>query len=67
MKDDNTLEFKTMSPKKVSFIYDVSRWTLYSWLLKREFPIYKIGRKVLIPVDEFEKFLNKHRVEAGGR
>lgn len=55
---------KTISPKTASRIYDIPRWTLYSWIWKREIVIHKIGRKVLIPVEEFEDFLDRHRVEA---
>lgn len=58
-------EKRTISPKTASCIYDIPRWTLYSWIWKRLIPICKVGRKVLIPVAEFEEFLNKHRIESG--
>jgi excisionase family DNA binding protein len=54
---------RTISPRTASRIYDIPRWTIYSWIWKRSITIHKIGRKVLIPVVEFEEFLKKHRVE----
>ncbi len=54
---------QTLSPKGICLFYDISKWTIYRWIWERKFPIVKLGRKVLIPVAEFEEFLNMHRVE----
>jgi len=63
MKLSDEYIHRTMSVKKLSQVYDIPKWTVYSLLYKKEILHYKLGRKILIPVMEFEKYLENHSVK----
>ena len=50
-------ELLNYTPKEVSHAAHVSLPTVYEWCKRPDFPCFKVGRKILIPVDAFKRWL----------
>ena len=61
------MEIKNLTILEAAEIYGISSSTLYKLSAERKIPLLKIGRTVLIPISEFEAWLDKHRVGSGAR
>jgi len=48
---------KYLSPKKIEQIYGIEAKKIYWWIRERKITYLKIGKSVLIPQAEFERFL----------
>ena len=46
------MEKQFLRPSKAAQLVDTSRQTLYGWMKRPDFPVYRIGGSVLIPADE---------------
>ncbi|AEH45363.1 hypothetical protein Thein_1502 [Thermodesulfatator indicus DSM 15286] len=69
MRDKEGLEneFRTkvkyLSPRMVERVYGLNRKTLANFRSQRKGPSFlKVGKKVLYPVDELEKWIKKHGI-----
>ena len=58
------MEIKNLTIVEASEVYNISSSKLYKLSAERKIPLLKIGRKVLIPVLEFEAWLDSKRVDA---
>lgn len=66
MKDKKTeVEKVNYSIDEISQAYGLSKSFLYKRSALGEFPMEKVGSRVLVPKVEFEAWLKKHRVEGG--
>ena len=64
----NKMEQKYLTISQAAKVYNISTSTLYKLSARREMPLLKLGsKKVLIPVSEFEAWLQSHRVDGGQR
>jgi excisionase family DNA binding protein len=52
---------RTLRVKQVTKILNVPRATVYGWIATGALPSIKIGRVLLIAVDDLEAFLARHR------
>lgn len=56
--------YKEKASLKDLCIYSgIPLWTLRHKASRREFVIYKIGRKIYVDLKEFQDWWNKHRIE----
>lgn len=46
-----------VKPAEAARLADVSRPTLYRWMHRADFPVYRIGGCVRIPVDELWEWM----------
>jgi len=54
---------KYLSPKKIEQIYGIEAKTIYWWVRDRKVPYTKIGKSILIPQTELERFLDNNTVQ----
>ncbi|MCH7950918.1 MAG: helix-turn-helix domain-containing protein [Candidatus Dadabacteria bacterium] len=54
---------KYLSIDEASKTYSLTKSTLYKLSALRRIPLIKLGSRVLIPVADFEKWLDAHRVD----
>ncbi len=54
---------KNLSIEETAKVYGLTKSWLYKRSAERTIPLLKIGAKVLIPVREFEEWLDQHRVD----
>lgn len=40
---------------------DVSATTFYRWVRLPDFPVIRVGKKLLVPVDEYREWLRKNK------
>lgn len=43
--------------KELSQLFKVNKFTLYNLIKKKAFPVYRIGRKFVVPKSEFSLYL----------
>ena len=55
---------KYMTIIEASKYFGLSESTLYHLSAKREIPMLKYGSKVLIPMDEFDEWLQKYKCKS---
>lgn len=53
--------------EKIADIFGINKTTLRIKASRREFPLYKVGTRVYVNVDEFRNWLNQFKVEPGGK
>ena len=58
---------KNLSIDEAAKIYGLTKSWLYKKSMERSIPLLKIGSRVLIPVEDFEKYLDAHRVDKEGK
>lgn len=56
---------KLLSVSTVSKEFGVKPALVYHWIRYRKFPIIKVDKKVLIPRQDFEAFLESHLIPGG--
>jgi excisionase family DNA binding protein len=56
-----------LSLREASRVSGLPLSTLYKLSAKRELPLVKFGRRVLVPVEEFEKFLLLRKIDNKGQ
>ena len=61
----NTQKRGLISVAELSEFTGVSTHTLYSWVLQRSIPFYKIGKLVRFNISEIEKWLETKKVKVG--
>lgn len=49
--------------EKISEIFGINKTTLRIKAARREFPLYKLGARVYVNVDEFRSWLKQFKVE----
>ena len=64
IKGGSRMGKKYMSISEASVYFGLSESTLYHLSAKREMPMLKYGSKVLIPMDEFDEWLQKYRCKS---
>ena len=52
-----------LTPEEISKILKMNRLTVYQLIKNVDIPAIKIGRTYRIPKNDFEKFLERHRVQ----
>lgn len=50
---------KAVRPSEVEAMYSISHATLWRMMQKGDFPVYRVGRTVRIPLEEFEVWFKK--------
>jgi len=58
---------KNLSIDEAAKVYGLTKSWLYKKSMSRSIPLLKIGSRVLIPVEDFEKYLDAHRVDKEGK
>ena len=58
---------KYLSITETSEYFGLSKWTLYRLSARREIPMLKYGSKILIPIDDFENWLEKFRCKLNNK
>lgn len=58
---------KNVTLEKISDIFGINKTTLRIKASRREFPLYKLGTRVYVNVDEFRSWLNQFKVEPRGK
>jgi len=58
---------KNLSIDEAAKVYGLTKSWLYKRSSERTIPLLKIGTKVLVPVREFEEWLDQHRVDREGK
>lgn len=53
-----------LNKKQVRHVIGVSDSTLNNWIMRREIPYYKVGKRVLFDVRDIIKFMENFRVPA---
>lgn len=61
------IDKKNLTVAEAAQVYGLTQSWLYKQTSLRTIPLFKIGSKVLIPVGEFEQWLDEHRVDVKGR
>ncbi len=56
-KDYNQVIPVQFSIKRASIFYDIPEWTLRGYIKEHKFPVRRIGRKIYIVRERFEKWL----------
>jgi len=54
---------KNLSIEETAKVYGLTKSWLYKRSMERSIPLIKLGSRVLIPVADFEKWLDAHRVD----
>jgi len=52
------------TPQEVAEMFGMTRLTVYGWVKRGEIEAFSIGRKILIPKEGVQQFLERHRYEA---
>ena len=58
------LECRVYRPEDLCPLLGIGRSTAYELVNRRDFPTIRVGRKILIPRDAFEKWLEAQTAEA---
>ncbi len=58
---------KQLSIKSASRIYDIPEWTLRAYIRDNLCPTRRLGRKVYIPVEKFEAWLEQRDIESSAQ
>lgn len=53
--------------EKIADIFGINKTTLRIKASRREFPLYKVGTRVYVNVNEFRNWLRQFKVEPGGK
>ena len=56
------MEKKYYTIKETADMINISRQKLYQMIQQKEFPYLKIGSRILIPIDQLEKYLADNTV-----
>ena len=51
------MEQRFYSAKDIQQITNCSRSLVYSWLHRADFPKVKIGNRIIVPIDAFERWI----------
>lgn len=54
------MEQRFYSAKDIQQITHCSRTLVYTWLHRADFPKIRIGSRILVPINEFERWIEKH-------
>ena len=60
----NSTKIDWLGVKRISNEYDLSKSTIYFWINNGYFEHTRIGKKILINRNAFEKFLQNHAIPA---
>jgi excisionase family DNA binding protein len=63
---ENVSNRRQLTLQEASEIYGIPLWTLYKYVEKRMIPYRKVRRRIYIPVEKFEKWLESLDVEPEG-
>lgn len=55
----------TYTAKEAAQAANVSMPTLYAWTKSEGFPVVKVGRKVVVPIDAFKRWLEEQAANNG--
>lgn len=58
---------ETVPLEKIADIFGINKTTLRIKASRREFPLYKVGTRVYVNVDEFRSWLNQFKIEPRGK
>jgi len=59
-QEKNQTSPKMVSLRKLSEMYGIPLYTLRTWSSYRYIPCLKLGKKIYVKIDEFEKWLDKN-------
>jgi len=57
------LNKKYLSPREIQELYGISISKIYWWIRERKITYSKIGKSILIPQTEFERFLDNNTIQ----
>lgn len=55
----------TYTAKEAAQAANVSMPTIYAWTKIKGFPVVKVGRKVVVPIDAFKRWLEEQAASNG--